>query len=109
MLPSTPISSSPFILSIDVQPAPGQAVLVITRSPMMARAVSDFLRQLDGDLKPVWLTSVDKACQRLEWDHPKMVILDTADTSDTNEAADALHHISPKMELLFLGGSQATP
>jgi hypothetical protein len=38
-----------------------------------------------------------------------MVILDTADTCDTNEAADALHHISPKMELLFLGGSPAHP
>jgi len=109
MLSNTPVSGSPFILSIAVQPAPGQAVLVITRSPMMARAVSDFIRQLGADLKPVWLTSVDKACQRLEWDHPKMVILDTADTSDTNEAADALHHVSPKMELLFLGGSPARP
>ena len=109
MLTYSLISSSPCILSIDVQPAPGQAVLVITKSPMMARAVSDFLKQLGGDLKPVWLTSVDKACQRLEWDHPKMVILDTADTSDTNEAAAALHQVSPKMELLFLGGSPATP
>ena len=103
----SPISYNPFILSIDVQPAPGQAVLVVTNSPIMARAVSDFLRQLNGNLKPVWLTSLDKACQRLEWDQPKMVILDTANTCDTNEAADALHHISPKVEVLFLGGSTA--
>ena len=109
MLTHSPISSNPCILSIDVQPAPGQAVLVITTSPMMARAVSDFLRQLGGDLKPIWLTSVDKACQRLEWDQPKMVILDTADTSDTTEAAEALHHVSPQMELLFLGGNVKQP
>ena len=109
MLTHSTISPSPFILSIDVQPSSGQAVLVITSSPMMARAVSDFLRQLDSALKPVWLTSVDKACERLEWDHPKMVILDTADTCDTNEAAEALHHISPEMELLFLGGSVKQP
>ena len=105
----SPLSASPYILSIDVSPPPGQAVLVITSSPAMARAVRDFLNQLGGNLTPIWLTSVDKACQRLEWDHPKMVILDTADTSDATEAVNALHHISPDMELLFLGGSPNQP
>lgn len=108
MLPQHSNSSSPLVLSIEVQPGDGQAVLIITASPLMAQAVRDFLRQLDDHLTPVWITSVDKACKRLEWDHPKMVILDTADTYDTSEAADALHHISPELELLFLGGCPDT-
>ena len=109
MLTHDSSSTSPYILSIEVQPPPGQAVLVITTSPIMARAVGDFLRQLDGALKPIWLTSVKKACARLEWDQPKMVILDAADTADTTEAAEALHQVAPKMELLFLGGTANKP
>ena len=105
----TPLSASPLILSIDVKPAPGQAVLIITKSPLLARAVQDFIGQLGGQLTPVWLTSIDQACQRLEWDHPKMAILDTADTADTTEAISALHHLSPTLELLFLGGTPTQP
>ena len=104
MLPLYTHSISPLILSIDVHPSDRQAVLIITASPKMAQAVRDFLHQLDDHLTPVWITSVDKACQRLEWEHPKMAILDTADTYDTTEAVDALHHIFPELELLFLGG-----
>lgn len=105
MISDTLFTPSPLILSIDVHGNQGQAVLVITSSPLMARAVNEFLRQLGQHLQPVWLTSVDKACERLEWDHPKMVILDTANTGDTTEATNALHHVAPDLELLFLGGT----
>jgi CheY-like chemotaxis protein len=105
---NTPIFTGGLILSLAVKTPVTKSVLVVTTSLVMAQAVKDFLSKLDEKLTPVWLTSIDQACTRLEWDQPKMVILDNADKNPESAVA-ALQHISPSVELLFLGGAQAQP
>ncbi len=105
MRPHREIFNRSPVLSVQSVATNEPFVLVITDSSIMARAVGDFVRQLQKDLKPVWVTSVDTACRQLQWKKPRMVIIDAPERT-ASEAVNAIHEVAPDVELLFLGGQR---
>jgi DNA-binding response OmpR family regulator len=77
--------------------------LIITTSPTMARIVGDYLREQDGKLTVVWMTTVKAACNRLESEHADTVVIDAA-IPESEEAIYTLHLADPKAEVQVLAG-----
>ncbi len=94
---------SPVIVSVQVKAAPIRLALVVTASPALARAVSDYLRDSKSKMAVVWLSSVADACRRLEWDHADTIFVDGTIASP-DEAIEALHSAAPKAQVQVLAG-----
>ena len=94
------------ILSVKVRMRSARLALVVTASPVLARAVADYLRETDRTLSVVWQVSVAEACRRLEWEHADMVVVDDALASN-DEVIAALHAADPKTDVRRLAGGSA--
>jgi hypothetical protein len=92
---------SPAIVSVQVKASPIRLALVVTSSPALARAVSDYLRDSKSKMVVVWLSTVAEACRRLEWEHADTIFVD-ASISAADEAIDALHSADPDAQVQVL-------
>jgi len=94
---------SPVIVSVQVKASPIRLALVVTSSPALARAVSDYLRDSKSKMVAVWLPTVADACRRLEWDHADTIFVDST-ISSPDEAIEALHSADPDAQVQVLAG-----
>lgn len=92
---------SPAILSVRVPPARRRIALVITSSPGTAQIVGDNLRETDDKLTVVWMPTLAAACNRLEWQHADMVVIDSS-IPGCDEALSTLHLAAPLAKVQVL-------
>jgi putative intracellular protease/amidase len=82
-------------------------IFIITASPVLASAVGDYFRGIDGELTVIWLTSADRACNRLGLDQAMRIILDDVGPS-TQEDVRALKAAAPEAKIMLLAGGRET-
>lgn len=85
----------------------GRQVFIITASPVLAGAVGDYFREIDGDITTVWLTSVERALSRLGLKQAARVVLDDVGTSTESDLA-ALKAAAPDASIMLLAGGRST-
>lgn len=94
---------SPCILSVTVCPGRMRLAFVVTASPKLVRAVSDYLHESDSELKVIWVTSLETACRRMEKIHADLVVLDEKMLGSL-QAMETLHNANPDTTVQLLAG-----
>jgi hypothetical protein len=87
-------------------PNEGRQVFIITASPVLAGAVGDYFRDIDGEITTVWLTSVDRALSRLGLKQAVRVVLDDVGSSTESDLA-ALKAAAPDAAIMLLAGGRS--
>jgi len=89
------------------KPNEGRQVFIITASPVLAGAVGDYFRDIDGEITTVWLTTVDRALNRLGLKQAVRVVLDDVGSSTESDVA-ALKVAAPDAVIMLLAGGRAS-
>lgn len=98
-------TSHPLLYQHEADLAPQRLIFIITASPVLAAAVGDYFRDLDGELSVVWMTSADHALKRFGLEQAAWIILDDLG-APTESSVSALQAAAPDAKIMLLAGGR---
>jgi hypothetical protein len=98
-------TSHPLLYHPEAHRTHERLIFIITASPVLAAAVGDYFRDLDGELSVVWMTSADHALNRLGLENAAWVILDDLGPSTEAHVA-SLGAAAPDAKIMLLAGGR---